>query len=774
MQSRDSKKINTSVYSCYFEMRLEEAQFGLSDGEHFTICNQKLSDFIRNLNDQGIELCPEITNEDLLSSLRSKTSSPGDKLFTWHHCTSGEANGRFGVMRLVSYTEHRSNTKTFHPEHNKRGGHYEWALPAGAPSREHRRISIHANISTVTVENLPHYFKRAVLSNCFDDFNALLNRAKQICSPLQLQTMMTQFYEVGKTDKKATLLHIAAKNGHLPMINAILSCGGNIQDFLKIKNQKGDTPAHIAADSNRYEVLKLLKNNGNDVSVKNNKNQTAYDIAKSRNYVACIPYCNPYTSSVITYKSLTNKHSSVEYVKPETIKPLCGNETNKGRTPNQTRFSSQQKAPPNELSKTAKSKNLKQNNEERSKDEQIKEKQFRKQFQMKSLAQLQQQMNTNKKNNSMPVKNNPSDQHSSYQKQQHLGKPKDYVYQQPPQQKPLHSTNTILNKISQTPQHYQTVGHPLAQHQQYKQAAPQQQRKQQLQPQRQQQLQQQGQQLQKQQQGQQLQKQQQNQQLQKQQQNQQLQKQQQNQQLQRQQQNQQLQRQQQNQQLQRQQQNQQLQRQQQNQQLQRQQQNQQLQRQQQNQQLQRQQQNQQLQRQQQNQQLQRQQQNQQLQRQQQNQQLQRQQQNQQLQRQQQNQLQQRQQQGQLQQKQQQGQQLQRQQQNQQLQRQQQNQQLQRQQQNQLQQRQQQNQLQQRQQQRQLQQQKQLQLQQQQRQLQQQQQQQQLLRQQEQIRQQRQLLLLQQQRAQQQARLLTQQRVLQMAQQQRSAAAVRRR
>ncbi len=269
MQSKLEKESTKTAYSCYFEVQLEQINFGLSREEHNRICNEQLLKQIKNFDNEDMQFCSEISNDLLIESINKyKTTSPGDDLFTWEHCSSSTANGRLGVMRLVPAIQHSKTKdspfwKTIHPDYNDRGGYHEWAIPAGAPSSNYKPIPRKINIKMLTAEQLPDYFRMAVCANRydqfdqFDQFDQLLQRSEEVCSHQQLQEIFTQNYPIGKKNTLTTLLHIAVKNGYRPMIEAIkLNCGTELQNQLQKQDHLGNTPAHIAADNSRHKVLK--------------------------------------------------------------------------------------------------------------------------------------------------------------------------------------------------------------------------------------------------------------------------------------------------------------------------------------------------------------------------------------------------------------------------------------------------------------------------------------------------------------------------------------
>lgn len=288
---------NTSIYSCYFELQLDPSDFGLSREEHNAICNRALAKQLELLSKAGIQLVEEISNDDLLAKI-IKLPRESPKFTTWEHCPSSTADGRLGVMRLVPRNQHTSTSehwRAFHPDYKNRGGYHEWALPAGAPyrGRDHPKVDKDFNYAALSVEELPQYFETTVISNCYEDFCKVYSRAQQLLTPTQITRMLSRCYPMEKSQRLNTLLHKAVKNGHEPLISALLKCGEPVHHLLKIRNHRGNTVAHNAAAHNRHQVLKELKGLGANLSLQNKRKETVEDIVISRKFVACMPYCKP-------------------------------------------------------------------------------------------------------------------------------------------------------------------------------------------------------------------------------------------------------------------------------------------------------------------------------------------------------------------------------------------------------------------------------------------------------------------------------------------------
>ena len=285
-----------TAYSCYFEVQLEKADFGKSDSEHFKICNNHLLEQLKKFEAEGIQLYPTVSNTCLIDQINKKGAKPpGNGLFSWEHCPSSTAQGRLGVMRLVPREQHTPGSaywRVLHPHYRSRGGYHEWAVPAGAPSRGFSGVFPDLDIEKLPASRLAINLKVAVTANRYEQFQKLLERIDVLersgnLSLVQIQAIFNQGNTVGM---HSSLLHLAARNGYLPMIRAIL----NRASFLvQVQNPCGNTPAHIAALHNRHKVLVHLRRAGVDLSVKNKKQETAYDIAAAKGCTKSLLFCAP-------------------------------------------------------------------------------------------------------------------------------------------------------------------------------------------------------------------------------------------------------------------------------------------------------------------------------------------------------------------------------------------------------------------------------------------------------------------------------------------------
>lgn len=114
-----------------------------------------------------------------------------------------------------------------------------------------------------------------------------------------------------------SLLHVAAKNGHLSMLKLLLERGANIN----IQDESGNTALHYAASNGKKDVVKYLLDQHADVAIINTKEQKAIDYAsiKGFNEIAALllSYNSPNATAAPkvaeskTESSITNKKQAL-------------------------------------------------------------------------------------------------------------------------------------------------------------------------------------------------------------------------------------------------------------------------------------------------------------------------------------------------------------------------------------------------------------------------------------------------------------------------------
>jgi uncharacterized protein len=81
-----------------------------------------------------------------------------------------------------------------------------------------------------------------------------------------------------KAEDGATPLEHAAYLGHIEIVKYLVEKGANINNI----DKEGDFPIGEAAKQGRLDVVQYLINQGADLTLKNDKNKTAYDMAKEK------------------------------------------------------------------------------------------------------------------------------------------------------------------------------------------------------------------------------------------------------------------------------------------------------------------------------------------------------------------------------------------------------------------------------------------------------------------------------------------------------------
>ena len=74
-----------------------------------------------------------------------------------------------------------------------------------------------------------------------------------------------------------TPLHIASKNGHLPIVEYLISKGANIE----AKDYLDNTPLHCASCEQDYEIVEFLVSKGANKNAKNKYGMTPYYYAQN-------------------------------------------------------------------------------------------------------------------------------------------------------------------------------------------------------------------------------------------------------------------------------------------------------------------------------------------------------------------------------------------------------------------------------------------------------------------------------------------------------------
>jgi len=77
-----------------------------------------------------------------------------------------------------------------------------------------------------------------------------------------------------------TALHASIAGNHINIVRLLLKYGADINSLCEGELRKGFTPLHVAAHFNRFEIAKLLIENGANLSITNNESLTPYEYAR--------------------------------------------------------------------------------------------------------------------------------------------------------------------------------------------------------------------------------------------------------------------------------------------------------------------------------------------------------------------------------------------------------------------------------------------------------------------------------------------------------------
>ncbi|CAJ0959077.1 unnamed protein product, partial [Mesorhabditis belari] len=84
-----------------------------------------------------------------------------------------------------------------------------------------------------------------------------------------------------------TLLHVAAKAGHLPVVEYILRLP-DIVSIINYKDYRWNTPLHLAAQFGFEEIIQALLRKGADPKIRNFYRKTAFDVAVVKGHLECV------------------------------------------------------------------------------------------------------------------------------------------------------------------------------------------------------------------------------------------------------------------------------------------------------------------------------------------------------------------------------------------------------------------------------------------------------------------------------------------------------
>lgn len=287
-----SDLVRRDAYPVYFSLQLEEEEFGKGRDPHNAICNPHLLAQLEHMEEEGLQLFEHVSNASLIANIKKNPNGSPHHSLTWHHVHSTTARDTEGLMHLVLKDNHRSKefSEVFHPQ--QRGGHHEWAIPHGAPVKKPKGMPKDVRIEqikTLTKEELAPAVMTATGKCAYDKIQALIERAQELSVSADKVAEMFNQYHQG-----TPLLNFVAQHGNCTVLNIILPYLTTRSQFPQLADDCGNTPAHVAADKGRISTLKILKDAGTDLTIRNKKNLTAYETirvysTKKEDLIHCVP-----------------------------------------------------------------------------------------------------------------------------------------------------------------------------------------------------------------------------------------------------------------------------------------------------------------------------------------------------------------------------------------------------------------------------------------------------------------------------------------------------
>src|SRR5262249_862512 len=95
------------------------------------------------------------------------------------------------------------------------------------------------------------------------------------------ETLLARGADISRTivDKRANALHLAAQNGHLAAVRALIPHGAAVDAI----EARGATPLHLAVNGGRAEVVQFLLDHGADPSARLYSGMTTLELARNQN-----------------------------------------------------------------------------------------------------------------------------------------------------------------------------------------------------------------------------------------------------------------------------------------------------------------------------------------------------------------------------------------------------------------------------------------------------------------------------------------------------------
>ncbi|KAK4174403.1 ankyrin repeat-containing domain protein [Triangularia setosa] len=128
-----------------------------------------------------------------------------------------------------------------------------------------------------------------------DELSALISEIIERTTPKRILTPADILVMAVDESNKNTTLHMASANGHVEIVEYILSQFTSAdqeqkQAFLDATNEFGNTGLHWAALNGHLPVVKLLVDNGASVALANDKNYIPLDLASFGEKINVVDY----------------------------------------------------------------------------------------------------------------------------------------------------------------------------------------------------------------------------------------------------------------------------------------------------------------------------------------------------------------------------------------------------------------------------------------------------------------------------------------------------
>jgi ankyrin repeat protein len=140
------------------------------------------------------------------------------------------------------------------------------------------------NVTKALIEKAPHLINSTNNQHWYPLHIAVYNNNSNILKLLlekeaDPNALARYLNENSTVQLFVSALNMAAEEGYIGCVNSLLKHGAKINH----QDSKSNTALHYTARTGKYEVVKVLVENGANISLKTRDNKTALDIAISAN-----------------------------------------------------------------------------------------------------------------------------------------------------------------------------------------------------------------------------------------------------------------------------------------------------------------------------------------------------------------------------------------------------------------------------------------------------------------------------------------------------------